>query len=128
MTEEEFDAAFGERLRTYAAGQHAPADLQDRLVRSIRGRARRTRIGILGLVLLVLATGLVVLGLADTAAKPANAEATLVAGDGPRRESSVTGWMFLGCIRECFRRTRNGRRREEDAVPEPSPDGASARH
>ena len=119
MTEEEFDAAFGERLRTYAAGQHAPADLQDRLVRSIRGRARRTRIGILGLVLLVLATGLVVLGLADTAAKPANAEATLVAGDGPRKGSSVTGWMFLGCIRECFRRSRNGRRREEEADTRP---------
>lgn len=128
MTEDEFDAAFGERLRTYVAGRHAPADLEGRLVRSIRGRARRTWFGILGLVLVVLAAGLVVLGLADMSAKPANAKATLVAGDGPRKDSSVTGWMFLGCIRECFRRTRNGRRREEDAVPEPSPDAASARH
>ena len=119
MTEEEFDTAFGKRLRTYAAGRQAPADLEVRLVRSIRVRTRRTRFGILGLVLLVLAAGLVVLGLADKSAKPSNAEASLVAGDSPRKDASVTGWMFLGCIRECFRRTRNARRRKEDADPVP---------
>ena len=119
MTEEEFDSAFGKRLRTYAAGRQAPTDLGDRLVRSIRVRTRRTRFGILGLVLVVLAAGLVVLGLADTSAKPSNAEASLVAADTPRKDSSVTGWMILGCIRECFRRSRNGRRREDEADTRP---------
>lgn len=119
MTEEEFDTAFGQRLRTYAAGRQAPTDLGDRLVRSIRVRTRRTRFGILGLVLLVLAAGLAVLSLADTSTKPSHAEASLVAADTPRKDSSVTGWMFLGCIRECFRRSRNGRRREDEADTRP---------
>ena len=127
MTEDEFDAAFGERLRAYAADRRAPANLESKLVRSIRGRVRRTRLGALGLVLIVLATGLVVLGLANTSAKPTNAEASLIAGDSPRKDSTLTGWMFLGCIRECFRRTRNGRRREEDADPETSPVRTSSR-
>ena len=118
MTEDEFDAAFGERLRTYTAGRHAPADLEGRLVRAIRRRARRNRLGVLGLVLVVLAAGLVVLGFEGPSEKTSRAEASLVAGDRPRKGSSVTGWMFLGCIRECFRRTRNGRRREEDAAPD----------
>ena len=53
-------------------------------------------------------------GVSNVPEKTPRGAPTLVATDHPRDDSTVTGWMFLGCLRECFRRNRTARRRDED--------------
>lgn len=38
----------------------------------------------------------------------------LMAAKGPVKTDRVTGWMFIGFLRECFKRNRNAKRKEEE--------------
>ena len=117
MTEDELDAVLGKRLRTYAEKRHAMGDLENRLLQSVHRRTLIFRIKLFGLVAVVALLALSLVGFGHVQTDASHSQAVLVATDSTKREdrnSAVTGWMFLGCVRECFKRFRNGRRKEED--------------
>lgn len=117
MTEDELDAVLGKRLRDYAKKRHATGDLENRLLQSVHRRTLIFRIKLFGLVAVVALLALSLIGFGHVQADASRSKAALVATDSPEggdRNSAVTGWMFLGCVRECFKRLRNGRRKEED--------------
>lgn len=117
MTENELDFVLGERFKAYAGGQHLPDGLENRLLRSVRRRTLFFRIKLFGLVAVVVLATLGIIGIERPRPLVPYPESTLIASDTPgddRNQSSVTGWMFLGCVREYFKRLRNGRRKEDD--------------
>ncbi len=117
MTEDELDAILGERLRAYAEKRHATGDLENRLLQSVHRRTLIFRIKLFGLVAVVALLTLGLIGVGHVQIDASRSKASLVAADSPEggdRNSAVTGWMFLGCVRECFKRLRNGRRKDED--------------
>lgn len=117
MTEDELDAVLGKRLRAYAEKRHATGDLENRLLQSVHRRTLIFRIKLFGLVAVVALLALSLVGFGHVQADASHSKAALVATDSPEggdRNSAVTGWMFLGCVREYFKRLRNGRRKDED--------------
>ena len=121
MTEDELDAVLGERLKAYAEKRHIPDGLEIRLLKSVHRRTLLFRIKLLGLVAIVALLTLSLAGFGRPKPATSRSETILIATDSAEsgdRNSAVTGWMFLSCVRECFKRLRNGRRKEEDSTVE----------
>ncbi|MGN0832317.1 MAG: hypothetical protein ACI4RD_01545 [Kiritimatiellia bacterium] len=96
--------------------RHLPPDFADRLVESVRRRRRSRRLrtaaalasaGILGAV---LAGGFC---RRENDSRPAE---TRIAASCPMstNDTEVTGLLMLGFFRECLRRSKTGKKREED--------------
>ncbi len=117
MTDEEFDLIFGDRLKRCTAAKHLPDDFSSRLLAEVRRKqhVRRRWVVLVGVILAAVGFALGVMPRPKAASA---CEAVLTAGTTGGAPSQVTGWMFLGCLRECFRRTKSGRRKDED---EPTP-------
>ena len=115
MTDEEFDLIFGDRLKHCTEAKHLPDDFSNRLLVEVRRtqHARRRWVILVGVIL--AAVGLV-LGFMPRPKSVSSGEAVLTAGATGEKPSQITGWMFLGCLRECFRRTKSNRRKDEDEL------------
>ncbi len=114
MTEDEFDSAFSRRLKTFSEERSLPPDFSDRLVQSVHRSCLLRRVKLLGVIAALTAVSLLVIGMGRRAPDSRAGETALVAAQTPTSESNVSGWMFLGCIRECFRRSKTGKRKEDE--------------
>lgn len=112
MTEDEFDACLVSRFGDCAGAAQLSAGFADRLVASAHRRRMRVRLSLCALLLAVV--GIVAVGyFAPPRTRPCG-ESVLVAKDGPKRGEEATGIFFLGFIRECFRRARVSKKKEEE--------------
>lgn len=92
-----------------------PADFADRLIARIRLRRRRERRAKVLAVIAVLIVGLIacVGFLGPEEAKPVG-ETQLIAAHPERPKDQVSGWMLLGVFRECFKRVKTNKKKEEE--------------
>lgn len=115
MTEEEFDLQLTRRIGAYAHTKRLPEDFAGRFVGTLR-RRRRVRRAKLAVVVACLALAfLFVLGMTDRPSAAGAAEPALVAasaGHGPTER--ISGFLFLGFIRDFFRRPRAVRKKENE--------------
>lgn len=96
--------------------RHLPPDFADRLVGSVR---RRKRIRRLRAAAVIASAGILGFGLAGGFCRRENARPpaeTRIAASNPMptNDTEVTGLLMLGFFRECLRRNKTGRKREED--------------
>lgn len=119
MTEDEFDMAVGCRIRNCVEECRLPDDFADRLVRTARRAERARRIWCSALIAVLAAACLLLFGFGRPARESSRTKDTLVSSSPAQDASHVTGWMVLGCIRECLRRVRTGKRKDEDGVADP---------
>lgn len=113
MTNDDIDLVLTRRLREGAAEKHLPSDFSGRLVKTLRHRRRVFRIKVIAVIVVVAVLGGFLGHL--TIKKPAQpTEAVLVAADTPSKNSEVSGWMLFGVLRECFKRNRTNKRKEEE--------------
>lgn len=113
MMNDRVDVVFTRRIQTCAADRHLPSDFSDRLVTSLRRRRRLRRVKVVSLILaLTLLGGF--FGYFTTERPDCPQEAALVAADQPRKEAQSAGWMLLGFFKECFRRNKVTKRKEEE--------------
>lgn len=114
MVDDCVDAVLARRIKECAAGRRLSPDFSDRLVAALRRRRRARRLKVTALiVVLVLVCGL--FGLLSVE-RPTNrsAETALVATDTPPKETQSSGWMLLGFFRECFRRSKVSKKKEDE--------------
>lgn len=115
MTEEDFDLQLTRRIGAYARTKRLPEDFARRFVGTLR-RRRRVRRAKLAVVVACLAlVFLFVLGMTDRPSAAGASEPALVAAttpDGPTEQ--VSGFLFLGFIRDFIRRPRSARKKEDE--------------
>lgn len=96
--------------------RHLPPDFADRLVGSVR---RRRRVRRLRTAAVLASAGILGIGLAGGLCRKTDdrppAEARLIAtNSAPTNDTKVTGLLMLGFFRECMRRNKTGKRKDEE--------------
>lgn len=113
MTEMEFDEMMSMKMRESVAGRRLPDDFQDRLVRFVKRAKTAWRIRVVAVIVVVVASGAVIMGLSLKDRPMGSGEAMLVAADAPVDTTEVSGWFLLGYLRECIKRARGNKKKEE---------------
>ncbi len=115
MTENEFDARMAERCGIYARSTRLPDDFADRLVGAVRRRRFIGRVRLAACILALTVVSTFVVEAFRQQEAPKSGATALVAADGPSGCSEqVSGIFFLGLVRECFRRGRISKKKEEE--------------
>ena len=113
MTEMEFDEMMSMRMREVVAERSLPADFQDRLVRSVKGSKVIWRMKLAVVIAVAVALGVAITGVTRDDRFGRSHEPMLVAADVPADKTEVSSWFLLGYVRECFKRNKNNRKKEE---------------
>lgn len=114
MTEDELERILSEKMKACVAERHLPGDFTARLVASARRSRTAFRLRLIAAAVLLAMVGVVVVGFMEPPACKPPVEASLIAARGTETGEEVSGLVFLGFIRECIRRARTNRRKEED--------------
>lgn len=114
MTELEFDEMMSMRMREVVAERYLPADFQDRLVRSVKGSKIAWRMKLAAVIAVAVALGVAITGVTRNDRSGRSHEPMLIAADAPTDNTEVSSWFLLGYLRECFKRNRNNRKKEEE--------------
>lgn len=114
MTEMEFDEMMSMRMREVFADRCLPADFQDRLVRSVKGSKVIWRMKLAVVIAIAVALGVAITGVTRDDRFGKSHEPMLVAADVPADKTEVSSWFLLGYLRECFKRNKNNRKKEEE--------------
>lgn len=113
MTEMEFDEMMSMKMREMVADRCLPADFQDRLVQSVKGSKVAWRMKLAAVIAVALALGLAITGVTRNGRSARSHEPMLVATDAHTDNTEVSSWFLLGYLRECFKRNKNNRKKEE---------------
>ncbi len=115
MTENEFDARMTEHFGSYTRSKCLPDNFADRLVGAVHRRRFIARMRLVACILVLMVTSAFIVGSFNPKASSQSGVSTLVATDGPSgRSEQASGIFFLGLIRECFRRGRISKKKEEE--------------
>ena len=114
MTEEKVDRALTAWARDYVAGKSLPEEFSDRLLLSVRRSRRAFRVRLTILIALIAATVTLVIGMTGHTTSPSDRTAVLIATSSDAKEEYVTGWALLSMFRECFRRGKSGKKKEDE--------------
>jgi len=115
MENYDWDQVLSECLRTYEAQTRIPDGFKDRFVRSIRRRRILWRLRALGLAGITVIAIVALIGFGGSKTKCVDTQKTLIATSQHTSETvEISGWMLLGYLRECVRRIRTSRRREDE--------------
>lgn len=114
MTEKELDAILCRRLKACISTRALPEGFAGRLKVSIRRSRRALRLRIALATALSVVLGMTLCGISSSPSRNAPEEFTITAEHDKQPAEKVSGWMLLGFLRDCFRRSRTGKRKEED--------------
>lgn len=114
MTEENVDRMLTAWARDYADGKILPEGFSDRLCLSIRRSRRAFRVRLTILIALIATTITVAIGVTGHTTTQSDRKATIMSANGDAKEECVTGWALLSMIRECFRRGKSGKKKEDE--------------
>ena len=114
MTEEKVDRVLTAWARDYVAGKSLPEWFSERLRLSVRRSRRAFRVRLTILIVLIAATVTLVIGMTGRTTPPTDRKAALIATNGGAKEECVTGWTLLSMFRECFRRGKSGKKKEDE--------------
>ena len=115
MDDKELDMAIAERFKAYEAGIHLPDEFKGRLVCAVRRKRVWRHIWMLGLICATAVACAAIVNFARPNIVRGDMRPALIANAGNADETAeVSCWMLLGCLRECFSRSRSARRKEEE--------------
>ncbi len=116
MTEEKVDRVLTAWARDYVAGKSLPECFSERLRLSVRRSRRAFKVRLAILIALIAATVTLAIGMTGRTTPPSDKNAALIAANanGAAKEECVTGWALLSMFRECFRRGRSGKKKEDE--------------
>lgn len=111
---DDVDIVLARRVQECALGKHLPSDFSDRLIRSVRHHRRVSRIKIAISLIVICVLGMGFVGLVTAEAPKQSSEVAIKAYGVPLKSEQVSGWVFLGFIRECFKRNKSNKKKEEE--------------
>lgn len=114
MTEHELDAILCKRLKSCIAGCELPEGFAGRLKASVRRSKRTFKLYIVLAAALTAVLGMTFSSLARSPSPDIPEKCAIIAERNKKTTEKVSGWMLLGFLRDCFKRNRNGKRKEED--------------
>ena len=114
MTEEKVDRVLTAWARDYVAGKSLPECFSERLRLSVRRSRRAFKVRLAILIALIAATVTLAIGMTGRTTPPSDRNAALIAANGAAKEECVTGWALLSMFRECFRRGKSGKKKEDE--------------
>jgi hypothetical protein len=114
MTDKELDSLLSARLKSCVSGCWLPDGFAGRLKASARRSKRLPRLCIVFAAALTAVLGMTFGSLARSQSPDAAEKCSIVAERNKEPAEKVSGWMLLGFFRDCFKRNRNGKRKEED--------------
>lgn len=113
MTDNEFDAMISAEMREMVADRRLPDDFSDRLVQSVSRARIAWRLKAVVCIVAVVAMGVAIMGFSRGAKPVGAAEPALIAADATTETTEVSSWFLLGYLRECFKRNRTNKKKEE---------------
>ena len=114
MTEEEVDLALTTIIKDWVASKSLPDDFGFRLRNSVHRSRRLYRLRVAALIALMAAFVILAIGLTKTTTERPDGKTALVAASDNAKEECVSSWALLGMLRECFRRGKSERRKDEE--------------
>ena len=113
MNEKELELLLSSKVKSCVAGKRLSDGFAERMVSEVRRskRVRRFRVVTASVVVIVLCSALMGL-LAETPNKGPK-ETALVAAYESAAKEKVSPWMLIGFFKECFKRNRTNKRKEE---------------
>ena len=114
MTETEFEELMASGMRKIVADRQLPDGFSVRLAQSAKSARIAWRIRIVICIAAATALGISLVGVSCGRKEARTPEPMLIAADAPSETSEVSGWFLLGYLRECFKRNRNNKRKEEE--------------
>ena len=113
MNEQELELLLSSKMKSCVAGRRLSGGFADRVVSEVRRtkRVRRFRVVTLSVLVIVLSSAL--MGLLAESPNKCPKEMALVAARENGTKEKVTSWIFLGFFKECIKRNRTNKRKEE---------------
>lgn len=109
----ESDCVLSRRLRECVSDKRLPSGFSERLVRSVRRRRTMRVFAVVSLIVICM-LGMGSIGYFTSADRDPTSEDSIVAAQGPLKSEQVSGWMLIGFLRECFKRNKTNKRKEEE--------------
>ena len=114
MTEENVDRVLTAWARDYVARKSLPEWFPERLRLSVRRSRRAFKVRLTILIALIAATVTLAIGMTGRTTPPSDRKAALIAANGAAKEECGMGWTLLSMFRECFRRGKSGKKKDDE--------------
>ena len=114
MTETDLKDAIFNKLRETSSNYRLSPGFCGRLQSSVRRMRRRWLMKVSAAVLAVVVTCLAAVGFMDGRRPQEVREPALVATETQHSETNLSKLAFLGFFRECFKRNKNSKRKEDE--------------
>ena len=113
MNESELETLLSSKMKSCVAGKCLSGGFADRVVSEVRRqkRAFRFRAMTISVVVIVLSSSLI--GLWGESQSKSLKETAVVAARENSTKEKVLPWMLVGFFKECFKRNRTNKQREE---------------
>ena len=114
MCENEIENVISRKLMECVGGKRLSDGFCGRLRASVRRMRRRWLMKVSAAVLATLVACLAAVGFMDGRRPQAVRESALIASETHHSETNLSKLAFLGFFRECFKRNKNSKRKEDE--------------
>lgn len=114
MDESDIKNAISSKLIECVCDKHLSDVFYGRLRASVRRMRRRWLVKVFAVVLVAVVACLAAVGFMDGQKPQTVRESALIASETHRSETNLSKLAFLGFFRECFKRNKNNKRKEDE--------------
>ena len=113
MNEKELELLLSSKMKSCVAGRRLSDGFAERMVTEVRRSKRMRRFRAVTVSVVVIGLCSMLMGLLSESLKKEPRKATLVAAHESPAKEKVAPWVLLGFFKECFKRGRTNKRKEE---------------
>ena len=113
MNEKELELLLSSKMKSCVAGRRLSDGFAERMVSEVRRSKRMRRFRVVTLSVLVIVLSSALMGLLAESPDKRPKETALVAAHESAAKEKVSPWMLIGFFKECIKRNRTNKRKEE---------------
>ena len=113
MNEKELELLLSSKMKSCVAGKRLSDGFTERMVSEVRRQKRAFRFRAVTVSVLVIVLSSALMGFLAESPNTLPKEAVLVAAHENATKEKVSPWMLIGFFKECFKRGRTNKRKEE---------------
>lgn len=113
MNEKELELLLSSKVKSCVAGKRLSDGFAERMVSEVRRSKRMRRFRVVTVSVLVIVLSSALMGLLAETPNKGPKETALVAAHENAAKEKVSPWMLIGFFKECFKRNRTNKRKEE---------------
>lgn len=113
MNESELERLLSSKMKSCVEGKALSGGFADRVVSEVRRQKRAFRFRAMTLSVVVIVLSSALMGILSESPKKWPKKTALVAAHESTAKEKVSSWMLIGFFKECFKRSRTNKRKEE---------------